>query len=33
MYASIPYVQYKTMDVMVHKDALSKATKKQLGLK
>lgn len=33
MYASIPYVQYKTMDIMVHKDALTKSTKKQLGLK
>ncbi len=33
MYASIPYVQYKTMDIMVHKDALSKSTKKKLGLK
>ncbi|MFT5511622.1 MAG: bleomycin hydrolase [Bacteroidia bacterium] len=33
MYASIPYVQYKTMDIMIHKDALTKNTKKQLGLK
>ena len=33
MYASVPYVQYKTMDIMVHKDALSKSTKKKLGLK
>ncbi len=33
MYASVPYIQYKTMDIMVHKDALSKATKKKLGIK
>jgi bleomycin hydrolase len=33
MYASIPYIQYKTMDVMVHKDGLTKSTKKKLGLK
>lgn len=33
MYASMPYVQYKTMDIMIHKDALSKPTKKRLGIK
>lgn len=33
MYASLPYVQYKTMDVMVHKDALTAATKAKLGIK
>lgn len=33
MYASVPYVKYKTMDVMVHKDAIPKQIKKELGLK
>ncbi|MCB0734531.1 MAG: aminopeptidase [Bacteroidetes bacterium] len=33
MYASVPYVRYKTMNVMVHKDALEKSTCKKLGLK
>ena len=33
MYASVPYVQYKTMDVLVHKDALTKGTRKKLGIK
>lgn len=33
MYASQAYVKYKTMDVMMHKDALPKAVKKKLGIK
>lgn len=33
MYASVPYVQYKTMDILVHKDALTKGTRKKLGIK
>jgi bleomycin hydrolase len=33
MYASIPYFQYKTMDIMIHKDALPKDVKKKLNLK
>ncbi len=33
MYASVPYMQYKTMDVMLHKDALPKSVKKKLGIK
>ncbi|MBI1306499.1 MAG: aminopeptidase [Bacteroidetes bacterium] len=32
MYASVPYVQYKTMNVMIHKDTLPKALKKKLGI-
>jgi len=32
-YASEPYVAYKTMNVMVHKDALSKGMRKSLGIK
>lgn len=32
MYASVPYVQYKTMNVMVHKSALSKAICKKLDI-
>ena len=32
-FASEAYVRYKTMDVMVHKDALPKALKKKLGIK
>ena len=32
-YASVPFVQYKTMCVMVHKDAIPKNIKKKLGLK
>jgi bleomycin hydrolase len=31
-YASTPYVAYKTMNVMVHKDALSKSLKKKLKI-
>jgi bleomycin hydrolase len=31
-YASFPYVKYKTMNIMIHKDALSKDLKKKLGL-
>ena len=32
-FASFPYVRYKTMNILVHKDALSKAMKKKLGIK
>lgn len=32
-YASKPYVAYKTMNIVVHKDALPKAILKKLGLK
>jgi len=32
-YASKTFVKYKTMDFMVHKDALSKAMKSKLGIK
>ena len=32
-YASFPYVRYKTMNILIHKDALSKAMKKKLGIK
>ena len=32
-YASKPFVEYKTMNVMMHKDALPKALKKKLGIK
>lgn len=31
-YASTPFVQYKTMDILIHKDAISKKMKKKLGL-
>jgi len=31
-YASFPFVAYKTMSFMIHKDALSKEMKKKLGL-
>ncbi|MBI9059178.1 MAG: aminopeptidase [Labilibaculum sp.] len=31
-YASYPFVSYKTMSFMIHKDALSKEMKKKLGL-
>ncbi len=31
-YASFPYVRYKTMNIMIHKDALSKSLKKKLGI-
>lgn len=31
-FASVPYVKYKTTNIMVHKDALPKALKKKLGL-
>ena len=30
-YASIPYVKYKTISIVVHKDALTKEMKKKLG--
>jgi bleomycin hydrolase len=33
MYASMPYVRYKTMNVMLHKDALPKALRKKLDIK
>ncbi len=32
-YASFPYVRYKTMNIMIHKDALSDSIKKKLGIK
>ncbi len=32
-YASFPYVRYKTMNIQIHKDALSKKLKKKLGIK
>ena len=32
-YASFPYVRYKTMNIMIHKDALPKSMKKKLGIK
>jgi bleomycin hydrolase len=31
-YASFPYMRYKTMNIMIHKDAISKDLKKKLGL-
>ena len=32
-YASKAYVRYKTMNIVVHKDALPKDIKKNLGIK
>ena len=32
-YASFPYVRYKTMNILIHKDALTKAMKKKLNIK
>jgi bleomycin hydrolase len=32
-YASFPYVRYKTMNILIHKDALPKDIKKKLGIK
>jgi bleomycin hydrolase len=32
-FASLPFVQYKTMNIVVHKDAIPKDIKKKLGLK
>jgi bleomycin hydrolase len=32
-YASEAYTRYKTMNILIHKDALSKAMKKKLGIK
>jgi len=32
-YASVPYVQYKTINIMVHKDAIPKEIRNKLGLK
>lgn len=32
-YASFPYVKYKTMNILIHKDALTKEMKKKLGVK
>ena len=32
-YASEAYARYKTMNILVHKDALSKDMKKKLGIK
>lgn len=31
-YASFPYVRYKTLNIMIHKDALNKSLKKKLGI-
>lgn len=31
-YASFPYVRYKTLNIMIHKDALSKSLRKKLNL-
>lgn len=31
-YASYPYMRYKTMNIMIHKDAISKDVRKKLGL-
>lgn len=31
-YASFPYVRYKTMNIMIHKEALPKSLKKKLGI-
>ena len=31
-YASYPYMRYKTMNIMIHKDAISKDIRKKLGL-
>jgi bleomycin hydrolase len=32
-FASFPYVRYKTLNIQVHKDVLSKDLKKKLGIK
>ena len=32
-YASVPFVEYKTMNITVHKDALPKEIKKKMGIK
>ncbi len=32
-YASFPYVKYKTMNILIHKDGIPAATKKKLGIK
>ena len=32
LYASVPYVQYKTMSIMLHKDAIPKKIREKLGL-
>ena len=31
-FASFPYVKYKTLNILVHKDALAKDLKKKLGI-
>ena len=31
-YASFPYVKYKTMNIMIHKDGIPKDIRKKLGL-
>ncbi len=33
MYMSVPYFQYKTLDIMVHKDAIPTEIKQKLGIK
>jgi len=32
LYASYPFVEYKTLNIVIHKDALSKELKKKLGI-
>jgi bleomycin hydrolase len=32
LYASKPFVEYKTMNIMLHKDAIPKKIRKKLGL-
>jgi bleomycin hydrolase len=32
-YASFPYVRYKTMNILIHKDGIPKSIKKKLGIK
>ncbi|GIR58961.1 MAG: hypothetical protein CM15mP65_15420 [Crocinitomicaceae bacterium] len=31
-YASFPYMRYKTVNILLHKDAVPKSIKKKLGL-
>ena len=33
LYASVPFVRYKTMSIMVHKNAIPKEIRKKLGMK
>jgi len=32
-YASVPFVEYKTMNIVVHKDAIPKNIRKKLNIK